>query len=550
LSTFRATLAALLAAWLAPALAQEPAAQPALPDLAVPSLAELEKRGARIGEIVIDPQNIFDLDDPRENNALFRLANRLHVRTRPEVIRRALLFAPGEPLSVQKVEETERLLRQNPYLYDVSIRPIQVHDDGVVDLEVVTRDTWSLKPDVSYGREGGVDTGSVSIEERNLLGTGVTLSLTRIREIDHSGTEFLLSDRHAFGGWTNIDYGYSDLDTGHRHSLAVTRPFYALDTRESAGVSVSDGDRIASDYRAGEIVSQYHHTRQFFDAFAGNSAGLVDGWVQRFSLGYNYESNDYELDPERDPPERLPEDVDLSGPYFRYELIEDDVRKLSNFDLIERPEFFALGLHSTLQVGRPLAAFGSTRDAWLYKIDLSDGVTLGPRDILLSTASFSARHDARATRRLLTGTMRYYAPQSPRALFFASVSGAVAKSPDISDVLQLGGDNGLRGYPLRYQTGDRRMLLTLEQRVYTDYFPFRLFRVGGAVFYDVGRAWGGPFGQGEANPGWLSYFGFGLRILSARSAFGNVIHADIAFPLSSGPNIKSTQFLVKSRTSF
>jgi hypothetical protein len=66
---------ALLAAWLgaaAGAWAQ-----------ALPSFAELEAAGARVGEIRISPRNIFDTADPAEDRALFRLANALHVGTRP-----------------------------------------------------------------------------------------------------------------------------------------------------------------------------------------------------------------------------------------------------------------------------------------------------------------------------------------------------------------------------------------------------------------------------------------------------------------------------------
>ena len=123
------------------------------------------------------------------------------------------------------------------------------------------------------------------------------------------------------------------------------------------------------------------------------------------------------------------------------------------------------------------------------------------------------------------------------------------RKPETADLLLLGGDNGLRGYPLRYQSGEHRALFTVEERVYTDWYPFRLFRVGGAVFYDIGRAWGGPF-QNPVNPGWLSDVGFGLRILSARASFGNVVHADIAFPLNPDPNIRSMQFLVKTYADF
>ena len=49
--------------------------------------------------------------------------------------------------------------------------------DGVVDVEVVTQDTWTLKPEVSFGRQGGQNRSSFGIEERNLFGTGAQLGL-------------------------------------------------------------------------------------------------------------------------------------------------------------------------------------------------------------------------------------------------------------------------------------------------------------------------------------------------------------------------------------
>ena len=113
----------------------------------------------------------------------------------------------------------------------------------------------------------------------------------------------------------------------------------------------------------------------------------------------------------------------------------------------------------------------------------------------------------------------------------------------------LGGDNGLRGYPLRYQSGARRMLFTVEQRFYTDVYLWRLFRIGGAAFFDVGRAWGGTSAN-AVNPGWLSDVGVGLRIVSVRSAFGNVVHIDLAMPLNRDPGISKVQLLVKTKQSF
>ena len=515
----------------------------------LPSLEELEAANAVVGEIHVRPQNIFDLDDPRENNRLFRFANLLHITTQPHVVERSLLFKRGDWLSVRRIEETERLLRENSYLYEVEIRPVEFRD-GVVDLEVVTRDTWSLKPEISIGRSGGVTSSSFAIEEHNLLGTGISTSIARISEVDRTGTQFHIANKHAFGAWTGVDYSFSDLATGDSHSFSISQPFYALDVRAAAGFSVVHGSQIDSVYRAGSVVGEYRHNLDRLEAFGGWSTGLREGWTHRFSTGLSHQDDGYALDPARTAPAELPEAVTLTGPFLRYELIEDDVRKLQNFDLIERPEFFDLGLRATVQLGRAMQGLGSTRDATLYSLSVSDGAHAAVEHILLASASVSGRRDELAHRQQISAGARYYRRQARDALFFASLSGAVSKSPDISDVLQIGGDSGLRGYPLRYQTGDQRVLLTLEQRVYTDWYPFRLFRVGGAIFFDTGRAWGGKFGQGDANPGWLSDIGIGLRILSTRSAFGNVVHADLAFPVQTGPNIKSTQFLFQTRTSF
>src|SRR5271163_4402283 len=83
--------------------------EPRPPDL--PSDRALEADGAVIGKIEIDTRNIFDQGDPREANGLFRLANRLHIRTKHATIRAQLLFASGDKYQARKLAETERALR-------------------------------------------------------------------------------------------------------------------------------------------------------------------------------------------------------------------------------------------------------------------------------------------------------------------------------------------------------------------------------------------------------------------------------------------------------
>jgi hemolysin activation/secretion protein len=208
-----------------------------------------------------------------------------------------------------------------------------------------------------------------------------------------------------------------------------------------------------------------------------------------------------------------------------------------------------MGVQARLQVGRALTEWGSTRDSWLYNLNLSNGFDITRDSFLLASAAASGRYAEEGENQAVGGMVRYYHRSGRRLVYYAALSADAVDNPDVPGPLEIGGDNGLRGYPLRYQAGERRVLFTAEARGYTDWYPFRLFRVGGAVFYDTGRAWKGE-NQNTVNPGWLHDVGFGLRLLSARTSKGNVFHADVAFPLVRDPSIDSVQFLFKTKVAF
>ena len=524
------------------ALAEEPA-----PPL--PSFAELEAAGAKVGDVRVRTGEIFDTEDPKEDKLLFRWANALHIQTRASVIEQALLFKSGDPLSVTLIEETERLLRQRRYLYDVQIRPLAYHD-GVVDIEVLTRDTWSIDPGFSAGRSGGVNSSGIRLKEYNLLGTGTSVSFGRSKNVDRSSNEFQFSNDRAFGTWTALNYSLAQNSDGRRDAASVVRPFYALDARWAAGITALRDNRIDAVYNGGNVVSEYRHRQKQAEVFGGWSPGRVEGWVQRYSLGLSLLDDSFALEPGRVTSTPLPTDEKLVTPFLRYELIEDRYEKQQNRNLIARPEFFALGLASTVQLGWASTGLGSTRDAFLYSASVSRGFEPAPTHTLIASAAISGQFSDRQVRRQRLGAQAtYYLPQDKHWLFYASAAGDMLTNPAATDTLLLGGDNGLRGYPLRYQSGERRALFTVEQRVFTDLYVWRLFRIGGAAFFDAGRAWGGN-NINTLNPGWLSNAGFGLRILSARAAFSNVLHVDVAFPLNTTADMKKVQFLIKAKTSF
>lgn len=540
-----ALVAWLLVAALPLAAAADDAATPAWPDD-----AELEARGTRIGTVTVRDLPIFDQRIEGEKKAIYRLADRLHVDTRDSVIEAQLLFRSGDLYSRHLLEETERNLRQLRFIREPEVRITGYHD-GVVDLEVVAHEVWTTNPGLSYGRSGGTDKTGIELEELNLLGFGKHLAFDYSDDVDRSSFAVRWHDPNMFGSRWRNDLVLRDSDDGSGQSLNVERPFYALDTHWSAGVALGRDESVEHVYRLGEQVAGYGQRLEFGELRYGWSAGLRDGWVRRFTAGLRRDHADFGFAPDETAPAALPLSRHLDYPWLRFEAIEDDFDTTRNKDLIARTEDFQFGTRYSVEVGWAGEAFGSDRNAAILRAEAARGFRLGDDHALFLDAALSGRQESGDFRdALLTAGLRYYVPDGPKRTFYASLTAEAGHRLDADHERLLGGDSGLRGYPLRYQAGQGRAILTLEQRFYTKYSLWRLADVGGAIFFDVGKSWGGSaFGPTE-NQGLLKDIGFGLRLGSAKTALANVLHIDVAFPLDGDRSISSVQVLVQTKRSF
>src|SRR5450755_3658857 len=244
----------------------------------LPSDAELERSGAVIGTIIIDNLNIFDLNDPKDDTKLFRLADRLHARTHQQIIRWQLLFVSGDKYSRRVLEESERLLRQASYFYDASIQPIAYHD-GRVDVHVKTRDVWTLDPGFSYGRSGGANSTSFQLQELNAFGYGAAITAGRSSNVDRTTTQFGIQDANIEGSRIGARALYAVNSDGYQRDLFVDRLFYALDARWTGGLAGLNDLRVDSLYDRGNVIDQFQEHDEFARLYGGWSRGLHDGWV-------------------------------------------------------------------------------------------------------------------------------------------------------------------------------------------------------------------------------------------------------------------------------
>lgn len=518
---------------------------------AIPDDRTLEANGAVIGEITLRVNDIFDLTNPKENNALYRVANKLHIATRESVVRSYLLFKSGEPYSRRLLDETERSLRNTQFLYDAFIVPVRYHDN-IVDLEVITRDVWTLTGGINYSLKGGETSTGFEIEDSNFLGYGHSFSLSHSVDEDRTSDLFRYDAPNVGGQHTNIIVTLGSNSDGDLYGLNYAKPFFSLDTSKSYGFNIEGEDYDESRFENGIAVADYHRTDRLFEVFLGHSDGLVNNRTIQWTLGYTHAERLYSPNDETGDPAEVPENDAESFPWISMRYIEDYFIKTQRLSFFGRTEDLNLGNEFLIKIGWSDHAIssGAPSDEVIYELSYSRGLLLKKERYLLLNFDSEGRIASEHSENVLnSGRIRYYNPHDSRQVFYTSLFMQNAHDLDDPNVIQLGGDTGMRGYPAHIQDGDRMFLLTVEQRFYHERHFFEFFYAGGALFFDMGRAWDPDVGPGP-NSGVLKDVGAGLRLTSSRAGKGKVLHIDAAYPLDGDDVDRTIQINISMESEF
>jgi len=509
---------------------------------------QLESEGALIGNIHYQIGDVFDLSNPKENNFVFRFFNFLHFKTRQFVLEDQLLFKTGEPFSARLIEETERNIRSNRYIYDAWITP-KSYQDGKVDIEVKTQDTWTLSFGARYDNVGGESDSSVFIEERNLFGLGTRLTLASSSDVDREENRISYNDNNLTGRHIVFGFDYSNNSDGHFRAFELQRPFYAFDVKHAYGTKLSSEILTEKIYSEGVITDQYQHEISEASLSYGFSQGLVRNRTLRWQMSINYNENKFrELD-DGILTNPFPSDNKLIYPSIGANYIQNKYIKTQNFRHILRTEDVNMGRDFAGSIGWASTAWGSDENGIILNASFSDANHLSNNRIVLWNLSGTGRGVSGGFENVSAyANAIYHAPNFENQAFHADFTFQLLHKPDDNNQLQLGGDNGLSGYPIRVQSGDRSILFNLEQRYYTDWHLLQLIHVGGSLFFNTGSAWT----PGDANQAFklLSDVGFGLRLESSRSESGRTLHLDLAFPLNSEGGEDKWQFNVTTSGEF
>ncbi len=422
---------------------------------------------------------------------------------------------------------------------------------------MVVRDVWTLIPGINLSRSGGDNETSLSLSDVNFLGTGKGLSIEYFDDVDRSGTFVSYDDPNILGSRWRGSLVAADNDDGERYGASLSRPFYALDTRYAFGVAVNHFVRNQDLEFLGEDEFEIRGETDSANLFVARSSGRQQGWVSRQYAGLRY------LDERFEYPLGFPGPAEderrFVYPYLAWSLTQERFEARTDVDRVGVVEDINLGWNAYAELGWSTDGFGGEGDTLLTRGSVSHRQYLAPGHLLSLSVDLSARYnlDDNVTEDLqLFSRAGYLWQQSDKWRFFARLDYRHTRNLPLDTQLTLGGDNGLRGYPNRYQVGDRGVLATLEQRYYSGAYPFGLFRVGYAAFVDVGRAW-----FEDEPPAWvpqregrhfdtLSNVGVGLRLESVRTRRDRLVHIDFAKPLVDGPFVDAWEFTITAKQSF
>lgn len=167
-----------------------------------------------------------------------RAIAKMHVRTRPEIIRRELLFAAGDTVDTLLVAESLRRLRKLQFLENAHVeadRCLTPNGESLA-LRVVTRDSWTTRPDIKAG--GG--SPRIGLTERDLLGTGRTVSLSLVSHNRSLGAGISTMDTFGFGTGVATRAQYQRYYEGTFRSLSFARRQASLADRWRAQLDFWD----------------------------------------------------------------------------------------------------------------------------------------------------------------------------------------------------------------------------------------------------------------------------------------------------------------------
>lgn len=435
-----------------------------------------------------------------------KVANGLHITTRPWIVRRELLLRPGELYDSARVAETERNLRALRVFRRVRVDSVR-SDSGLV-LRVETQDAWTTRTDFAFGRSGGGERGltwSIGIQERNLFGTATALGVRYRDTPDRSAVLFSGQRQRLFANSVGVAAIYDDRSDGRLAWATVYRPFFSFSSTSSWYASGEERAERVLRFREGEADPFATLQRRFWLASVGVSLAPVasPGGFVRWGVAAQLRRDDYADQARVDT---LGHSLSAAvGAYVRWQrarfLVSQGIEGFGRDEDIDLSTMVHLGVYLTPR------AFGYDEDGIVPNLGARLGIGFRRGFVRLGGSALARITEAGRvdSGSVHLGGMAVVQP-SRRHLALAYAGHGWQKNPMPGAEFDLGLIVGPRGFGQHEFTGDRAFFATAEYRYTVAENLLRSAGMGFAAFADYGGAWyaGSPRRTGYA-------VGIGLR---------------------------------------
>lgn len=495
-------------------------------------------------DIEITNHAIFDETLP-DSNFVHSFANWLHINTKSHVVKSLLPFETKGKISNEQLVEAERILNRVPFIRQakISISGGSKTDDSQ-KLLVDTWDNWSLLPSFSFGRRGGKSKFSVGFKDDNLLGLGIRSGIKYSEDHLRTGYEFEFAIPLKLPQFSQLTTNFTKNSDGNSRYLEFAKPFYHIADTSQYSIDLLDEERTDVISQNGTETWQFRHQTKALNLTFGK---LIDSWddkLIRLSLGLTSQEHRYS-EFSSDSLTIAPADYNYTYPWLAIEFKQNNFKTLTNVKLINHREDINFGWQFNTKFGVDVDN-NDQNDSRGVHLDYNISKGFQWQNI---TTFFNIKGEGywlenQTNRVKLSSEIELYHQLNDSWSTFYSAQIIGSKNQRFDNPTALGGDNGVRGYPIQYQHGKRYWSTSVELRLNPHITYYQVVNVSWAAFIDAGRAWGDTVADNVISKR-MSSIGIGARLFSSHSSQQNVVHVDLIKPMVPGANVNSWEWRVQ-----
>lgn len=483
----------------------------------------LRAQAPTIDTVVVITHDVFDAAEA-SRNAAFAIANALRFQTRPEIVRRELLFRAGQPYDSARVAETERNLRALGLFRAVRIDTARV--GGKLAVVVETRDGWTTEVQLNARSTGGEFTWSAGLVERDFLGLAAAVGAQYRHDPDRTAVTLLANWNRVLGTPLLAAGSYDDRSDGRVGLWSVGSPFRAFADRRALELSGEAARHRVLQFRDGDSVDavQRRALRLRLSGalapYTGGEGYLRAGFVAQLKREAYVRSADTLLP----VPDSVTGAVGVQVDWRRARFLV-----LNHYNGFARDEDVDLSTRVRLAAWVAPGAFGYARGGVGPELEAQTGAAAGKAFFRLEVQAnglFTA--DGLDSGRVWSALTLAARVASRQATMLHVEAGLRSGLPPGSEI-DLGHGLGPRAFDSHAFTGTRSVWGTLEHRWFAVDEVLHLIGIGFAGFVDYGGAW---YADEPTRVG--GDVGFGLRLGATRATGANVGRFDLAYRFGEG----------------